>query len=62
MGTQGEERESGSEEEKVTMSVRNVEAAGRGFRCEGKILEDPEKDMTCQWKCGRDDQPRCSHG
>lgn len=55
MGTQGEERESGSEEEKVTMSVRNVEAAGRGFRCEGKILEDPEKDMTCQWKCGRDD-------
>lgn len=34
MGTQGKKRESGSEEEKVTMSTRNVEAVGRGIWCD----------------------------
>lgn len=26
------------------------------------VSEDPEKDMTCQWTCGRDHRPGCSHG
>ncbi len=38
MGAQGKERESGNEEEKVTMSARNVEAVGRGIRCDSESI------------------------
>ena len=35
MGTQGKERESGNEEEKVTVSTRN---AGKGIQCDRESI------------------------
>lgn len=45
MGTQGKERESGNEEEKVAMSTRNVEAVGEESGVIVRVLQDHEKEM-----------------
>lgn len=45
MGTQGKERESGNEEEKVTMSAWNVEAVGEESGVIVRVLQVYEKEM-----------------
>lgn len=44
MGRKGKERESGNEEEKVTMSARNVEAVGEESGVIVRGLQDHEKE------------------
>lgn len=51
MGTQGKERESGNEEEKVTMSTRN---AGKGIQCYSEsIARSWERDVVTIEKWAR---------
>lgn len=50
MGTQGKERESGNEEEKVTMSMRNAEAVGEESGMIVRVLQDHEKDKVTMEK------------
>lgn len=45
MGTQGEERESGNQEEKVAMSTWNVEAVGEESDVVVGVLQNHEKEI-----------------
>uniref|UniRef100_UPI0037E8F166 coiled-coil domain-containing protein 78 n=1 Tax=Semicossyphus pulcher TaxID=241346 RepID=UPI0037E8F166 len=45
MGTQGKERESGNEEEKVTMRRRNAEAVGEESGVMVRVVQNDEKQM-----------------
>lgn len=49
-GERKRERVSGNQEEKVTMSTRNLEAVGEESDVIVGVLQDHEKEMQWQWK------------